>query len=99
MSYERRTKPRQSEPVSTVLRISQCVLGQVTVWRRAVLLLAGDALQILRSHCKEAAELLNPLIGDIPGRVTGDGLIQKFLGLLVIGLCYIQGVFKGGFMF
>ncbi len=65
----------------------------------AGLLLPHHTLQVFRCHCEEAAQLLYALVGDVTGRVGCDGLIQKFLGLLVIGLCYVQGVFKRGFMF
>ncbi len=95
MSYERRTWPRQSESISTVCRRSHtaemgCFSG---------LLLTHYALQVLCCQREEASQLFHALIRDVAGSVGCNSLIQKFLGLFVVGLCDVQGVLQGGLMF
>lgn len=82
-------------------RYPQCV-GEVTLraWGfLSGLLLTHYTLKVLRCHRKEATQLFNALIRDVTGRVGCDGLIQKFLGLFVVGLRYVQGVLQRGLMF
>lgn len=62
------------------------------------LLLTHYTLKVLRCHRKEATQLFDALIRDVTGRVGRDGLIQKFLGLFLIGLRDVKGVLQRGLM-
>ena len=68
-------------------------------WLSPWLLFAHDAPQVIGGNFQESPQLCNAFIGDVPGGVGLDCLVQKFLCLLVVCLRDIQRVFQRGFVF
>lgn len=66
---------------------------------RSGLLLPRDPLQVLCRYGEESTQLFDALFRHVAGSVAGDGLVQKFLGLLVVGFGDVQSVFQRGLMF
>lgn len=78
-------------------------LGRSGAWTHAAaeerrdcaLLLPNDPPEIYVGQIKQAFQLGDPLFTDIAGGMTGLSLVQEALRLLLVGPCYIQGMFEG----
>lgn len=59
------------------------------------LLLPHDAPKVRVGEVEKALQLRHPVFADFAGRMRSTGIVQKLLGLLLVGPRHVEGVFQG----
>ena len=52
--------------------------------------------EVFRGNLQKPFELAHAVLADVPRLMGGPGILKEPDGLLMVGLCHIKGVFKGG---